>query len=477
MTPDRHARDAARKTAAHPQAGQAEPETHKADPAPPNSVLAHLLTDVAQLLLGAGDAHGQRLIDAKGASASGGTSVQRKARSTESRRQRAAELGAADARRVLYSQVPLLVQHLTPAQIDQFQRVIDAAAINPGVRERYNEAEAKATTRYGQLTMRDEKLGGAADRIRAELVPLEAKDRRIHLDAEPLFTPELFTPSTDNPDEVAYLRTLREDLRKNGVWLLIGDGIDPRVWLSLGPEADRLKTINAPFGVLTRHGLIDTPLLGANYYEKVDRGPVKRGLEKEADRLFSAIESGRAEHYLRGRIRHDTVVGVAEVSDVLGGADFPDRDIWDGPDECLKAARTHMSAGRTVAAGATLIASAKLTQAASKLLSRYADETTEGAEIAVKWLKRAKTTSEIIETLLMIATGVGVIAGVGRAAATATASEVDILAERLLARYIARNPQLAEQVSVRFVKTRAVGTIDRGSASFQRMSRGFEHWP
>jgi hypothetical protein len=348
--------------------------------------------------------------------------------------------------------------------------VIDASAINPGVRERLAEAEQKATKQYGSLTVRDEKLGRAADRVGEELVPVGANDKRIHLDAKPLLYPELFTPKTDNPDEAAFLDGVRGYLERNGVWLLMGDGLDPEVWLSLGPVADGSKTIPTVLGGLTQDSLLNTQLLGANFYEQVDRGPVSRGFDREANRLFDRIENGRAEHFERGRIRDDAFPGVVEVSDWAGDADFPDIGIWDPPFELLIKARNEWNAGHTVQAFASLVASARIAKTAATVLSTYAEKTEEGARIAVKWLERAKTAGKVAETALLIMSGVGIVAGGGRLAAGAVATEIDVLAERELASYAARNPFLRSAETVEVVESGVRGQTLRGT------SYGGEGW-
>ena len=86
----------------------------------------------------------------------------------------------------------------------------------------------------------------------------DAGDKRIHLDGKKLFTEDIFKPETDNPDEAAYLDAIRQRLEERGVWLLIGDGVVPEIWLSLGPEPDGSKTIPTPLGLLTQKGLLAT---------------------------------------------------------------------------------------------------------------------------------------------------------------------------------------------------------------------------
>jgi hypothetical protein len=361
----------------------------------------------------------------------------------------------------VFQRQPALLAHLTREQLEQIQTVVDAAAINPGVRERYREAEQKATKVYGELSVRDEKLGRHADRIYDEFVLTDAGDKRIHLDAKLLFSEDLFKPTTDNPDEAAFLDGIRQWLEERGVWLLIGDGVNPEVWLSLGPEPDGSKTIPTPLGLLTQKGLLATGLLGANFYEKVHMGPVARSFQKEADHIFNEVQSGRHEHFIRERDRDDAFFGVTEISDWLGDADWPSKDIWDPPFAALMEAYDLRNAGKWAEAMGALVASGRLLKAAANLLHTAAEASMEGAETAVKWLRVVRDAAVIVESALLVWTGASAVVGGTRMAASATATEIDALAEATLKRYVARNPALAEEVSVQVVKG-PPGTVSRG---------------
>ena len=86
---------------------------------------------------------------------------------------------------------------------------------------------------------------------------------------------------------------------------------------------------------------------------------------------------------------------------------------------------------------------------AAQLLSNYVDNTASGAERAVKILKVARTAGEVAGVVLMV-TGVGAVAmGLARAgtAVAVTDASIDALAEREVARYLARNPELASELN------------------------------
>ena len=342
-----------RSTAERTAPTRAEPAVD-VHPAPRDGAAAGAHAAImSQLRLGAGNAQIGRLIAGTAPARAAGPVLQRKRRSKGAERKAAAELGAPDAFELVGQRQPALLAHLSREQLDQIQTVVDAAAINPGVRERYGDAERKATKVYGELSVRDEKLGRAADRIYDEFVLTDAGDKRIHLDARKLFTEDIFKPETDNPDEAAYLDAIRQRLEERGVWLLIGDGVSPDIWLSLGPEPDGSKTIPTPLGLLTQKGLLATGVYGAGFYEHVHMGPVARSFQKEADHIFNEVQSGRSEHFMRERDRDDAFFGVTEISDWLGDADWPSKDIWDPAFEALMAAYDLRNAGKWTEATAT----------------------------------------------------------------------------------------------------------------------------
>jgi hypothetical protein len=254
---------------------------------------------------------------------------------------------------------------------------------------------------------------------------------------------------------------------------------DPRhfeVWLSLGARGDTIPTKS---GRLDREALFGTRVFGAGYYVHVDRGPVQTALEREVRRLSSEIDDGMEQHAQLARIRRQAATGVVAVSDVLGGADFPSDEIWKGPSQLLLRAMDLKAAGKIYGCRALLVVAALSVRNAAQLLSRFVDNTTSGAERAVKVLKVARTAGKVAEVALIV-TGVGAVAvSLAKSGAVAvTEASVDAIAERTLARYLARNPELASELGeVRLVpgpKGTILGGVKGGHSA--GVGTGFTSW-
>ena len=83
-------------------------------------------------------------------------------------RQRAIALKAADARTLLQKHLPYVLHVLTPAQLAQVQRVLDAEVVNPEIAKQANEVYRKSVTaQSGNLVVRDERTVHRAYRIMA----------------------------------------------------------------------------------------------------------------------------------------------------------------------------------------------------------------------------------------------------------------------------------------------------------------------
>lgn len=418
--------------------------------------------------------------------------IQRRPNSKDlKRRQRAKALKAADARSLLQGSLPFVLERMTEAQIQQMQRVLDAAVINPEVKKEANELYRQSiTARSGSLVLRDPKKVRRADRAMESYIPVTEADKYIRLNFEALLTPEALQPRTDNPDEAAYLETVRQTLAARGVWLrfdkkLVRDPEDPsrhifdprtfEAWLSLGPNGDKIPTDS---GRLTREALLGTTQFGAGYYEHVHQGVIQSALDKETNRLLSEIDSGVMQHNMLAKIRRDAFFGVTEVSDFLGGADFPDHSIWDQPRQFVLQAMDLNVGGNVGGSQAFLVAAAILTRNAAQLLADYIDDTSTGAERAVKVLKVAKTAGQVAEAGLIVTAGVaGVVRGTaalaGRGGATGARAvardSVDEAAEKLVRDYVAKNPEIAgDLANVRWVpgpRGSVGGGVKPGSSS------------
>jgi hypothetical protein len=390
-----------------------------------------------------------------------------------SNRQRAIALKAADARTLLNSTLPFVLKHMTAAQIAQVQRVLDAAVVNPEVKKEADSLYQKSVrAQSGQIVMRDPGIVRRADRvIERGMIHVTERDKRVHLNFNVLLAPLALKPTTDNSDEAAYLARVNSTLVSRGVWLrfnqpLVRDpsdfgkwAIDPRkfeAWLSIGPDGDKSWTIPTRDGHLTREALLGTQALGAGYYENVHQGTIQRALDKQINRVLGEIENMRSLHQNLERARDTTALpGVAKISDVLGGAEFPSQKIWERPHKLVMRALELNVGGNVIASHPFTVAATLATVNATRLLKAYMEDTKVGAERAVTVLKVLKILGEIAEVLLMVVVpGAGAIrAARGGSAVVLGAGERAVagsLEERLkqnVTKFLAENPEFAAELS------------------------------
>ena len=400
-------------------------------------------------------------------------------------RKHAIELGAVSLGALLTTAgFTTVLAQLTAAQIGQLQRYLDAAVIDPAVQNEANALYRKGTKVYGQIVYTDPETKRRVDRVMREYIPLHQLDDTVRLDLSKVLDSKALAPITDNPDEAEYLESVHNSLGRQGVWLRIApkrvndpddrsrwiyDGKHFEVWLSLGPRGDAIPTKT---GRIDREALLSTQIIGANYWRKVDEGPVQSALDRQVQSLRSQIEDGMALHADMAKIRREAAIGVVEVSDLLGRADFPNYDIWDGPNTLVVSAMKMRNAGFTWGAGLLLIVAAITVRNAANLLNTYIAKTTTGAARSVKVLKVARTAGKVAEVGLAITTGAAFVTGGGAASGVAAAdSVVDAAAEKELGKYLARNPDLAGELnSVKLVpgpRGTVLGNIKGGhSAGF-----------
>jgi hypothetical protein len=425
-------------------------------------------------------------------------------------RKRAIALKAADARELIGKSLPMVLKYMTHGQVAQVQRVLDAAVVNPAVQREYKEAMRRSIVsegrdggnyegvyQNGRLVLRDVNLARRAERINQQQIPVTSADRRVQIDFKKLLDGDAFKPVTDNPDEERYLAKVKAILVKQGVWVrfehkLVRDPeepsrwmIDPRTfecWLSVGRDGD---TIPTETGLLTRKAILGAQIFGAGYYDEVHRGPIERALERETNRLLIEIQSGIDQHHMIWKIRHNAAPGVTRISDALGGADFPDRSIWDYPRAMVHRAMELNVDGNVRATQAYLVVAAIATRNSAKLLADYIDDMSEGAERAVKVLKVAKAAGEVAEVGLAVTTGVGIVRAGARAVGTEVAAKtakdkaVDAAAERLVGQMVAKDPSLATDLAkVRWVPGPKGSVGGRGIKPNQSSGngKGFSSW-
>ena len=350
-------------------------------------------------------------------------------------RKRAIALKAADAKKEIGAALPLVLRVMSPAQIEQVQKIFDAAVVNPVIYKEANEVYSKSVTaQIGNQVMRNEKMANRAFQMGRTMIPMPEKDKRVRLDFEKLLSVDALKPKTDNADEASYLVTIRNTLKEKGVYLrfilpnvsrensaLFGTWMkDPRkfeMWLSLGEDGGEIP---AKDGVLTREAIIGNSLLGANYYTRVYQGPIQRKLNETVKHLESKLSDGELLHMEWIKIRNDTNFAVKGISDFLGGANFPDMTIWKQPHGLLTQALTQNVGGNVKDSAKSLVYAAISVEVASKVLKTFIADTTTGAARAVKILTVAKVAGEIAEMFLVLRALVG---GMIRLAAGEAAAE------------------------------------------------------
>jgi hypothetical protein len=397
-------------------------------------------------------------------------------------RQRAIALKAADARTLLQKHLPYVLHVLTPAQLAQVQRVLDAEVVNPEVAKQANAVYRKSVTaQSGNLVVRDEKTVQRAYRIMATQIKASESDQHIRLDYKRLLTVDALKPVTDNPDEGEYMGRVRNTLESKGIWLrfdnaLVRDPEDPsrwivdprtfRAWLSVGYDGDAIPTND---GQLDREELLGTVLFGAGYYDAVHRGPTQRSLERQIAILSAEMDSAIAEHnrLIMRKVKAPIVSGI---SDFVGGADLPARSIWDYPQKMLIKALELNKGGNVFKSPGYLVAAAIATRNNANLLAQYADDSASGAGRMIAVLKVAKTAGQVAEVGLAVTGVTALVRGTVRVAGGAAGdAAVDAAAERMIAKHYAKDAEImADLNKVKWVpqpKGSVAGGVKPGTSS------------
>lgn len=420
---------------------------------------------------------------------------------TREHRQKAAALNAADARTLISKSLPSVLKIMTPAQLEQAQRVMDAAVVNPVVKKEYEDAmrrsivsEGRDGGNYegvylnGRMVTRDVNLARRAERMN-QPIPVTAADYSIRVDFTMLLAPDAFTSETDNPDETAYMNKIKSILSGSGVWLRIGQPqvsafvVDPRVfsvWLSVGPNGDDFFTIPTKDGQLTRGVLLKSKTLGAGYARDVVHGYVLETLRSESDRLARQINAGMSQHMSLQANRVTAFPGVTAISEAVGGASFPPLSIWDLAHRLLiKSMNLRVGGGNVTASRAYLLAAAAVTRKGARLIAEYIDDIDSGAGKAVVILKVADTAGDIAEIGLAVTGATALVRGGAKMAAKGAASEVDVLLEKELNKMIAKDATLAHDIKPALHVPQPKGTVLGGSIKNKRSvaaDTGWDKW-
>ena len=400
-------------------------------------------------------------------------------------RHNAVALKAADAKALLNSALPFVLGIMTANQIDQVQKVLDAEVVNPEIIKKANEIYHKSVrAQSGDLVMRDEKMVERSFQLASTQIQVSESDHHIRLDYKNLLTANALMPRTDNPDEAKYLLRVRQTLESKGVWLRFehktvpvpGDYghwmPDPRsfiAWLSLGYAGEPIPTKT---GQIDREALLGNQLLGAGYWEFVYHGPIQQELDKQINILNSDIQDGMAEHSRLNQRKAEFPI-VSAISDTVGGAHLPDFSMWQHPHKLVMKAMDLNANGNVSASRPYLIVAAIIVRNSANLLAQYAEDSNAGAASVVKVLKVARTAGKVAEVGLAVTGVAGLVRGgvglaVGGEAAAADAT-VDELAEKTLAEYLKKNPEVGADLNkvewIRGPKGTTLGNIKGGHSS------------
>ena len=341
-------------------------------------------------------------------------------------RKQAAGLRAVDVRELIKTSLPGVLPQLTATHIDQLQRILDVAVINADIEGRGAAIDRQAIR--GRIVHSNEYLrnpAGVAQRnnVLAQKITLKPGENAIRLDLKRLLTPDALKPTSDNPDEAAYLLVVAEVYEQRGVWLVLDSSAgamtqqmnpnEPRKWrvrLLLGFKPGALvEEIQTPTGSLNRNALLSVSRLGAGYYEWVHQGPTMRSLKSALDRLSKKITDGRNEHVWWSAHRDEYRI-VSRISDKFGGADWPSENIWNQPHQIYIQALNLVNAGKLNESAKFALLAAYQAEWCGRAVHEYVNATTKGASRVVTILEIAQVCGEIAGWILsLLAVGQGMI--------------------------------------------------------------------
>lgn len=363
--------------------------------------------------------------------------------SRQAERDQAGKLGAMDAAKLIKHHLPTVEQKLTPPQRDKVQRVLDVDVLWPELNKKYQELDHKSVP-AGQhhypegIKQRNPEIVRQRDQVwqQMQALAIAEKDRQVRIDHEKLLTYDAFKPLSDNPDEAGYLIQVAQTLARRGAWLRVTPNRshtaqtqlkhnDPNrwhVWLSLGFDGQWEIPIGT--GMLDRRALLDNVRFGAGYWTKVYRGPTLTLLEEAIDRVKYQREKGWNEHQWWWQHRNEFPI-VSKVSDVFGGADWPDPIMWIEPITHITTANGLIHDGKLIEAGKFVALAAWQVHWRAQALQAYKDATLKGAQRAVDVLEIAAVAGEIAETVLtVIWVGQGIIRLLSKKGASEVVSTV-----------------------------------------------------
>ncbi len=344
-------------------------------------------------------------------------------------RQKAKTLKVMDARDLIKAKFSAILPHLTAAQIDQVQRQLDAYLINEDVDRQLEELNRKSIigrTPGGQ-PVHDESKRVSPDtlmKVKKNKIDIKEADTVIRLDFEKLLAADALKPTSDNPDEAAYLLMVRAALATQGVWFRVFRNNsqmartqytapnDHRAWFAmLWFGGDRRNEIQTDTGQLTRKALLSVPRLAAGYYDYVYNGPTLRLLKAAVDSVSSKVRVMVALHHdyspksVRGKaldwyLRERIGKGVLGVS-----VELPDEKIWDEPAQLLTKALHLINHGKLNEANKLVILASYQAEWGANALMQYikfVEAVKPGVSVVLQVLQVAKKLGEIADAILLI---------------------------------------------------------------------------
>jgi hypothetical protein len=339
-------------------------------------------------------------------------------------RKRAAELKAVDVRGLITASLPMVLPQLTAAHIDQLQRILDVAVINADIEGRgdaLDRQSIKGKIIHSDRYLRDPAIVAQRDKVLTQRIIIKPGDHIIRLDYRKLLTHDALKPTSDNPDEAAYLLVVAEAYEHHGVYLELYSSAaymirqmapsDPRKWsvrlvLALKSGGGEIKTST---GSLDRNALLSVGRLSAGYYQWVSDGPTLKALESALVHVKYQIEKGLNEHMWWWDNRKEFPI-VSKISDTFGGADWPAPDMWNQPRDIYLKAVKLSSNGKLTESGKFALLATYQTEWCARAVHEYAKATTKGASRVVTILEIVKVCGEIAGWILsLLAVGQGLI--------------------------------------------------------------------
>lgn len=349
--------------------------------------------------------------------------------SRELERRKARLLNGLDARELIRFHYPEVARHLTPDQIDKVQRVLDAFVINQDVDSQLLELDRKSVVGHtrGGHAVHDDARRASPDSLRkvaSNRISVKEGDSVIKLDFEKLLAQDALKPTSDNPDEAAYLLKVKSALASQGVWLRVFRNSsqmgrtqysapdDPRGWMVvMWIGSDRSRTISTSTGQLTRVALFNGTTFGAGYYDYVRNGPTLRLLRaaivsvRSKINLMVAIHNDCKPQSVRGRIL-DWALREAVGNGTLGrSVELPSETIWIEPAQILKMASDLIDEGKLMEANKLVVLASYQAEWAAYALMQYVqfvNDIKPGVGIALEILKVADLLGDIAGAVLIV---------------------------------------------------------------------------